>query len=57
MVDQSWQQKKGTLWVNEHPINKLFVDKAMQLAGLSGDNDYADAYREVKKLAKGDVDA
>lgn len=43
---------KGTVWVNNHPICKLFIDKMDSLAEISAFHGYGKAYDYVKELAK-----
>ncbi len=50
----SWHLKKGTAWVNRHPITQAFVDKLASLAGVQGITDAAlDAHARCNRIAKG----
>jgi len=44
-------QGKGTQWVNEHPVSKLFADKISSLARFV-EADYQSLFKEVKTMAE-----
>ena len=44
------EQEKGTDWVNQHPISKLFADKLADLARVREFDEYSKAYEECKKI-------
>ncbi len=44
------EQEKGTDWVNQHPISKLFADKIVDLARVREFDEYSKAYEECKKI-------
>jgi hypothetical protein len=45
------QTGKGTDFVNQHPISKLFADKIADLARVRNIEDYSTAYQECKEIA------
>ena len=51
--DEANRQKKGTDWVNRHPICVLFADKIEQLTGKTNTTTN-DAYRLVIAMARGE---
>jgi len=54
MLDKIWQdareQGRGTGYVNEHPICKLFADKIADLAKVRSFEEYSKAYQQCREL-------
>lgn len=46
------KEKKGTEWVNQHPISKMYSDKILHLAGECNMNTYLSCERQVEELKK-----
>jgi len=58
VVSELWEhaheQKKGTDWVNKHPIVQAFADKLASLSHIQGFNSNAiEAHRLCEQLAQG----
>ena len=43
----------GTLWVNSHPVSKLYCYKMADLSRANSFEDFCEAYAECRKLAFG----
>ena len=43
----------GTLWVNSHPVSKLFCYKLADISKADSFEDFCEAYAECRKLAFG----
>lgn len=66
ICEVSHRQGKGTEWKNQHPVNILFADKVVSLAGVQGMHDTIGqdrcykamiACRELAKVLKPEVAA
>jgi hypothetical protein len=49
--DEARKQGKGTEWVNNHPICRLFAE---QIAFLAGGMGYSQAHKDCKECSVGD---
>lgn len=47
--EEARKQGKGTEWVNQHPIAKMFAEKIAQLSRM---DEFGDAYDDCKKLSE-----
>jgi len=45
----------GTTWVNQHPVNVLFVDKVAQLACYTASGTLCAAWNDVERIADGPI--
>jgi hypothetical protein len=57
VLDTLWMEAartgEGTLWVNSHPVSKLFCYKMADLSKADSFEDFCEAYAECRKLAFG----
>jgi hypothetical protein len=57
VVEALWMEATrigaGTLWVNCHPVSKLYCYKMADLSRANSFEDFGEAYAECRKLAFG----
>lgn len=58
MISKIWEEanagKKGTEWVNTHPINVMFASKVASLTGCEATESFSEAYAACQDRAGGE---